>query len=122
MVKLTKEDFEKIMAFDKSELKILFKLTRAHLDCVGSQRQNVRLATQLFSMSVAKAFLYLFPGEEGQAKHDAILLINDYFDVMNSRIPFHKLRSKSAFGNNLAEQYDKLDQMEKFLEEFEVIS
>ena len=120
MVTITKKDFQKILNLDKSELKICFKLTQAHLDCVGSQRQNVRLATQLFSKSVAKAFLYLFPGPEGKAKHDAILLINNYFDTMNSRLMYDKYPYRSGLGNYLPYHFDTLDQMEKFLDEFEV--
>lgn len=37
------------------DLKLTFKLTDLHLHAKGHQRQKVRLATQLFSRTVAKA-------------------------------------------------------------------
>jgi len=37
------------------DLKLTFKLTELHLHAKGYQRQKVKLATQLFSRTVAKA-------------------------------------------------------------------
>ena len=51
---LTKEDIQQLLTVDCHELKILPRLSEAHFNCVGSQRQNVRLATQVFSHSVGK--------------------------------------------------------------------
>lgn len=40
------------------DLKLTFKLTELHLHAKGYQRQKVRLATQLFSRTVAKDIQY----------------------------------------------------------------
>jgi len=40
------------------DLKLTFKLTDLHLHVKGHQRQKVRLATKLFSCTVAKVIQY----------------------------------------------------------------
>jgi len=79
---LKKEDFEKILEANKPhDFKMNFRLTSNHLNLVGSQAQRVRLATQVFSRTNAKSFLFLsgiFQGSQAQAKHDATLVFNDW--------------------------------------------
>ena len=105
MVSLGADNFEKLMAIDSNELRLCFKLRSDHLKCEGIKRQRVRLATQLLSHTVAKAFLYLFDGIEAKTQHDAILLFNDFFDVCNSRRMNDKAAPlRSGFGINLAHQ------------------
>jgi len=42
----------------RGDLKLTFKLTELHLHAKGHQHQKVRLATQLFSRTMAKAIQY----------------------------------------------------------------
>ena len=79
---LKKADFEKIVDANKgSDYKINFRLTHNHLNLTGSQAQRVRLATQVFSRTNAKSVLHfqgIFTPSEAIAKHDAILIFNDW--------------------------------------------
>ena len=79
---LKKQDFEKLVEANKgSDYKMNFRLTHNHLNLTGSQAQRVRLATQVFSRTNAKSILHLsniFSPSQAVAKHDAILLFNDW--------------------------------------------
>ena len=80
---LSKDDFQKLLEANSGGVyKTLFKLTQNHIHLTGHQKQRVRLATQLFSRSVAKSFLHqshLFKSlSDAQAKHDTVLLFNDW--------------------------------------------
>ena len=121
---LTKADIEGLLTIDSQELKILPRLTESHFTCVGSQRQNVRLAAQVFSHSVAEAMLWNKPEDpELQAKSDAIKLFNDWFDVCNSNGRFNQNIYKNPLGTrHIEEQMHVLNKMEKFLHEFKVNS
>ncbi len=82
-VTLEKEDFEQILAAGNGELRIIKgKLPRDHLDCKGSTRQQVFLATQLLSQT-AKAITFLF-GQSKAKKAQTIQTMNDWLDVMNA--------------------------------------
>ena len=80
---LKKSDFEKIVDANKgSDYKMNFRLSHSHLNLTGSQSQRVRLACQVFSRTNAKSFLHftrLFPGAAGIAKHNAVLLFNNWW-------------------------------------------
>ena len=129
LITFTKEDIEPLIE-SKNEIKILFKLSQFHLDVKSSERQRVRPAAQLFSGSVASAMLY---GKHPQdpdykdclAKSYAIKLINDWFDVMNSKNFDNRNRLKTPFGKNediLRDQMDVLNRMDEFLSKLEVMS
>lgn len=45
---ITSATLEKLLQINSADLKIAFKLSRNHLDVQGTQRQNVKLATQIF--------------------------------------------------------------------------
>ena len=81
---LGKTDFLYLLNFDSNTLKFCPKLTIEHIKVKGSNRQRVRLATQLLSESVAKAFSHNF-GSLYQPKADVISIIDRWFDGMNSR-------------------------------------
>lgn len=40
------------------DLRLAHKVSNKHIEVIGSQRQNVKLAAQIFSNSLAKALLY----------------------------------------------------------------
>lgn len=46
---LNKSILERLLQINSSDLKIAFKLARIHLDVQSTQRQNVKLAAQVFS-------------------------------------------------------------------------
>ena len=97
---VTRRDFEAILLKDCSELKVCHKLTQHHLDVKGSARQNVRVAAQLLSHSTATA-LKCF-GKEKQA--DFVETVNNWFDVLNSRLEFDPAPLKCAYGLKKEEQ------------------
>ena len=117
---LTKEDLKALL--DTTEYKMLPRLTEAHFECTGSQRQNVRLAAQVLSHSVAKCLTWTKPGdEEIKAKSEAIKLFNDWFDVCNSDGRSNQNLLKNPLGTkHIEDQMHVLNKMEKFLREFKV--
>ena len=125
-VPLVKGDIEDVLLQNRgtSDLRTAFNLTRAHLDVKGSQRQRVRLAAQTLSRTIAKSLLQFDPESNVyQSKHDAVLLINDWFDTMNSR----KLYDQNQLCCGMApdmhgkSQLEILDRMENFLDNFHVM-
>ncbi len=91
------------MAREDSDLKLCHKLTNTHLTVSGTERQKVRLATELFSDSVANAILEYFP--ENSELSTFISTIDKFFDVFNSHSEIDKLKPlKSGFGINYNDQ------------------
>ncbi len=84
----TKNIMESILKLEEKELKLCHKLTNYHLSVKGAERQNVRKAVQIFSSSVA-TFIAQFLPQEGEASN-FIYLINNLFDLFNSRKEFEK--------------------------------
>ncbi len=82
--KFTKEDLLFLVEKDNSEFQICHKVKPIHFLCKGSQRQRVVLAAQLFSHSVASAVSLIFP-EKNEIAH-FIQLVNDCFDIFNSKV------------------------------------
>ena len=125
LVPLVKQDFEDVLAKNRgSELRTAFNLSRAHLDVKGSQRQRVRLAVQVLSSTVAQEMLQLGPDtNEYKAKHKAVKLFNDWFDVMNakSRNDKNPLSRGMSPDANATNQLKILDKMEAFLLRFHVM-
>ena len=81
---LKREDFQTLFEANSDGVyKTLFKLTEKHIYPVVSQKQNVRLATQIFSRSNSIAFLHLahlFPSKaDAIAKSNAVELFNDWY-------------------------------------------
>ena len=58
VVTITKEDFWNLMAKDGSphEIRKLYNIGPRHLNCYYSERQRVKLAVQILSMSFSNAF------------------------------------------------------------------
>ena len=126
LVPLVKQDFEEVLANNRggSELRTAFSITRAHLDVKGSQRQRVRLAVQTLSNTVSQSILQFGPDtEKYKAKHKAVKLFNDWFDVMNAKSkndknPLSRGMSPSV---NATNQLNILKKMEAFLLRFHVM-
>ena len=114
MYPLTKNDFEKLLEKDSSELKIAYKVTTLHLECKGSVRQRVRIAAQLLSHTIAKALTFIF-GEKYKVQSDAIETINDWFDTMNSSTMCSKKKLSCGFGIHFEDQLYALNKMRKLI-------
>ncbi len=95
---ITETDIQELLDKDCSELKVAFHLTSAHINLSGRGRQHVRTAAQLFSNRTSNALDYVV-GKTAMAKFFRI--INNGFDVLNSRRPVDDNQLKSAFGLNL---------------------
>ena len=68
-------DFEQLLEkLEASEISIAPRLTRSHLYVNGQDKQNVRVAAQLLSMSVGQAFRHLFPGDSKMQEVANVLL------------------------------------------------
>ena len=100
------EDFEKIVEENsKGVYQTAFKLTHKHLHLTGSQKQNVSLATQVFSHTIAKHFLHLehlFRSKrDAKAKHDAVKLFNDWYVAKNLPCPMIAALQRPILWGNL---------------------
>lgn len=116
---ITKSCLEQLLQKQKTDLKIAFKLTSEHL--FPKNKQNVKLASQLFSNSNANA-LRFYGGKgliNGNWKEtaDIVQMFNDWFDVLNASIPFTSQKEKCAFGVHYVYQKKILDEMSHFINE-----
>jgi len=53
-----KNIFQELVNLNSVDFRIAHKLTQRHISVEGTGRMNVRLAVQLFSMTVAKALIH----------------------------------------------------------------
>lgn len=108
---MTKDAFVKLVELQNTgtDLNYAYKLTMNHLLVAGTERQNVRKAAELFSMTVGNAICHNLPefSHVGEIVRD----INNGFDVLNSRFPVDGNRLKSAYGNYKKEQDEALDKL-----------
>ncbi|CAL8069003.1 unnamed protein product [Orchesella dallaii] len=114
---LQKKDFEKLLKLDCRDYKVCYKLTSAHLTVEGRERQRVYYATQLISRSTALAMRMLC--EDKKEVADFIELMNDWFDIFNSRHPKDPVRK--PFGIDLDNQLRTLDLAYKEISAFRPI-
>ncbi|KAH6919924.1 hypothetical protein HPB50_029086 [Hyalomma asiaticum] len=74
------------------QLKVVPKLTSSHVNPGKLEKMSVRLATQLFSRSVATGLKFYreqrYPGfEDTQGTENFTLLMNNVFDALNAKCP-----------------------------------
>ena len=122
---LTKECLEQMISYNTRDLKIPFKLEQKHLDAKGAERQRVSLAAQVFSNTTAKAIEWF--GLSGFLKCDywkecseVFKLVNDWFDLFNSKKKFDKNNKKNAYGLDVELQNETLNKMTTFIENMRV--
>ncbi|KAJ8866473.1 hypothetical protein PR048_032316 [Dryococelus australis] len=97
-----KSTVQQLLDKQQGDLEIAFRTTQHHLDVSKSQRQKVKTAAQLFSISVLKALLYsgensLIPGN-WKSTAEFLELLNKWFDIFNSSFPYVKEKGKRAHG------------------------
>lgn len=107
----TKPLREMLPLINKSEIKISKgKFSTTHLDVQGPSRQKVKLAAQLFSHTVSACLnrcytIGLLSTSNTSECANFIKILNDWFDILNSKIPIKDSRSTmKAYGLALAEQ------------------
>ena len=113
-VKIGKQDFQAVITEHSKpgEPCILHKVDIIHhLELSKQEKQRVYKAFQLLSRRMANAFR--LSGREDQA--EIIAVINDYFDVFNSRSAHHFNPLKSGFGKNLELQMKAIEDMRELL-------
>lgn len=87
-----------------TEISPLFKLSIMHLEVRGAERQNVRMASELFSRTVAESLRRHYPGDQIVQKLASFIeLVNNWFDIMNS-YSLNGIGYKKPYGLNLEEQ------------------
>lgn len=90
------------------------KLNENHLTCQKSQHENVTLAAQLISNSVGRALIRYKPGWSEKLATDTgkfLVLMNNWFDIMNVNTTKVSVPSKSPYGLKLKEQNEILDEV-----------
>jgi hypothetical protein len=97
-----RSDLEEILSSDNGVYKIHPKLKSNLFTCQGSERQRVCWAAQLLSNHTAAALQFLFPEKVEQALF--VKLVNDWFDVANSRSKNDGNNLKSGYGIHMSEQ------------------
>lgn len=101
--RVDKNPFKELISSQTGDMKMTHKLSFVNLEVKGTERQNVKTAAHLLSNSVGKALLYM--GQKGKLTSnnwlttaEFTLLIDKWFDVMNSSIPKDfKYPLKSSF-------------------------
>lgn len=87
-----------------TEISPLFKISFRHLIVEKTERQNVRLASELFSRTVSHSLLRNFATDSAAKKlAHFIELVNDWFDIMNS-YSITGIGYKQPYGVDLDEQ------------------
>lgn len=76
---INKNPVKSLLENTRSEINSCFKLTPLHLNCERSQRQNVKLAAQLFSNTTATALKHYLPGEDNKAS----AATGDFVDILS---------------------------------------
>lgn len=114
---LTSNTLKEIINLQSTDLKLAFRLRTDHIFI--KNKQNVKLAAQLFSNTTSKAIHYL--GEQGlltgnwQKTSEMIGLFNDWFDIFNSKVAYDKIKEKCGFGLHIEQQISILDRMSTFI-------
>ena len=111
---LGREDFKAVIQEHSKpgKLDILYKVTiKTHIELSKQEKQRVDKAFQLLSRRMSNAFRLTGRVDQG----DIIGVLNDFFDVLNSRSPFHYNPLKSAFGKNLELQMKAIEDMRELM-------
>lgn len=122
---VNKTCLEELLTLNERDLKISHKLNRMHIDVKGTQRQNVKLAAQIFSNQNALAIRWC--GEKGfmscihwKYTSNVLKLFNDWFDIFNSNLKYGKCNESHAYGINVEIQNKIICNMDEFIKEIRV--
>ncbi|XP_077270670.1 uncharacterized protein LOC143901913 [Temnothorax americanus] len=122
---LSKKSLERLLAINIKDLKVAYKISQYHLDLQGTERQKVLPAVQLLSATTAASLRWC--GQKGFLENvewvetaRMIKLLNDWFDIFNSKSMYGNYSGKNAYGKNLEEQNAILHEMTSFMYELRV--
>jgi hypothetical protein len=108
--KITRESLDVMFSRMPTEISSLFKLSaEEHLHCTNTERQNVARASELLSHTVAEALRKYIDTPDAHRLADFIELVNNWFDLMNSR--------QTTAPENCKKPYENLDFQNKILDE-----
>jgi len=113
-------DFRWLLSVDSCEFKSCHKLTQRHVKVIKSDRQNVRMAFETISASVAEGFRSYLSNRQRQG--DFIQLANDAFDVLNSSVTHNSNHLKCSFGIFFTRQTEVLNAFFEEVESLKVMS
>lgn len=114
------EYLKTLQALQEKEMFHMANKLRAHHIYFKNNIMKVKLATQLFSQSVANALIFCndqlklkqFEGVDATA--NMLLILNDLFDILDSKV--HSNGFKRALNkNNHADTFNKLDECKNYL-------
>lgn len=77
---LSKDRVKALMQMTRTETSSRYKLAKLHLNCEKTQRQNVKLAVQLFSNTTATALKHYLPGKDKSYTKK----LGEFFQLVNS--------------------------------------
>lgn len=121
--KVSWEYIEKLYSHQKEQnLRLIPKITNAHIEPNNFQKMRVKYAAQIFSRTVYGAlntfiFAKLLP-EEAKATSEFVKLINDLFDILNSS----KLKSNNKYQRAFNLNKDQLEVLDKAQNMFKKIT
>lgn len=117
---VTRSSLYKLLDVIKTEINVSFKLKETHLTVQRNQRQNVRMVAELVSHTTACA---LKRYDIDEKLGNLIQLVNDWFDLMNTRTPEKNNVSGSPYGFSdfLDEQNQLLEKVGTFMKEMRCV-
>jgi len=114
---ISKIPVKKLLEMSNTEVSSIHQLSDHHLTVRGNQRQNVKNSAQLMSRKAGTALFHYIPGENYKDKKVAqdignfILLINNWFNIMNSYVLNAALPNKKPYGVELQQQNEVLNEI-----------
>lgn len=100
----------KLISLHTTEVSSLYDLGEKHLSCKGVERQNVRLAEQLLSFKTATALKQYFPEDPvALSTAEFIMKVSKWYDVMNTYVCYSAKQTKKAYGLDIENQNNILD-------------
>lgn len=121
-VSINKNCLEELLTLNEGDLKISHKLSRAHFNVKGTQRQNVKMTAQIFSNKNALAIKWY--GENGllvstqwKYSYEMLKFFNHWFDIFNSKFKYGKCSESHAYVINIEQQNKVISNMNEFIEE-----
>jgi hypothetical protein len=112
--KLTSDPIKALLRETDTEISSCHKLTALHLNCERAQRQNLRLAAELFSNTTSTSLLQYLPGENKNLGTDVgnfFQLVNNWFHIFNAYTPSGTVPTKKSYGLDLSNQNSILNEM-----------
>ena len=114
-ITVSKKDFDALYRKVKTEVSVGHKLKPIHLECSSFDRQNVRLACELLSQTVASMIRHYFPSKGALA--DFIDCADKSFNIFTSKNCDHPDFTRSIFGGeNLQKQVEILKKYRELIQ------